>query len=154
MIENIGIPEFPMLIMVTGGRNYNDRNTVHAVFAPLNTDPKPTLIHGGAPGLDTIASSIAANMGWLIESFPADWNTYGRKKAGHIRNHHMIRRKPDLCIAFPGGPGTDACRRAAQKAGIPVCLVTYDPDSDTGISLVALSSPESNLLPLDGFPDE
>lgn len=88
-----------------------------------------TIIHGGATGVDSIASDFA-NTHFCQERyfcqeqcFPADWKQYGNS-AGPIRNAKMLREgEPDLVVAFPGGKGTANMVRLAKKAGVKVIEV-------------------------------
>lgn len=118
-----------------GGRNYKDRERVAEVLRQYGSDwdnlnfiPVPhtmTLIHGAAVGADKLAAEVAAELGWAIEPYPAQWDRFGRGSAGPIRNRRMIDQgKPDLVIAFPGGKGTADMVRRAEKAGIPVRRIT------------------------------
>lgn len=154
MIEDPDPTMRNLKIMVTGGRTYNDWTTVRHVLSEFDREPKPILIHGNAHGLDNIAATVGRKLGWTIESHPADWERHGRTKAGHIRNHQMINRKPDFCIVFPGGKGTDACRKAAQQKGITTMLLIPDDHAPRGFTLTTLSTPEDTLIPLMGFPDD
>lgn len=108
-----------MILLITGGRSYSDIDHVRAVISAL--DPKLTLIvQGGAPGADSLAAAVALECGIPVRTYPADWLTHGRS-AGPRRNQLMIdESKPDLIIAFPGGPGTADCLRRARAAGIPI----------------------------------
>ena len=62
-----------------------------------------------------------ARLGYGAARHPADWDKHG-KAAGMIRNREMVALGADICLAFPIGrsPGTRACIREAQRAGIPV----------------------------------
>ncbi len=107
-------------ILICGGRNYADkarmRNVIHALFNP-DTD---TIMHGGAPGADTLAGEIAAELGCAAKVYPADWAAHS-KAAGPIRNQLMLDEgKPDMVVAFPGGKGTEDMIRRAKKAGVRV----------------------------------
>lgn len=107
------------VIAVTGGRTYDDLATVRRVIAYYS----PSLvIHGGATGADSLAESVARELGIQTERHDADWLTHGRA-AGPIRNQQMIDRLPDMVIAFQGGRGTEDMKRRARKAGIPVVEV-------------------------------
>jgi hypothetical protein len=67
-----------------------------------------------------------------VERFPADWERLGRQ-AGYIRNRTMVRRRPDIVLAFQRPCTSDTCRfndlhgshgtqstiTLAQRAGIP-----------------------------------
>lgn len=84
-----------------------------------------TLVHGAARGADTLAANIGAQLGYIIEAHPANWSTYG-KRAGTIRNQHMVNLGADVVLGFPIGEsrGTRHCMRTAQLAHIPVINVT------------------------------
>lgn len=124
-----------MRILVTGGRDYDDQITVGRALQAACLDlidhlppwddgsRPPTVVHGGARGLDTTAATLAAEAGWNVEAHPADWDAHGRA-AGPIRNQKMADLGADLCIAFPGGRGTADMVRRAEKAGIPVRHIT------------------------------
>ncbi len=118
-------------VLVCGGRAYADRAKVFSTLQTLHDETGfVTLIHGDAPGADTLAAAWARHgfksrerftMGTI--SYPADWNTHGRA-AGPIRNQQMIDEcKPDLVVAFPGGRGTADMVRRARAADIPVQVV-------------------------------
>ena len=109
-----------MLVLVTGGRKYEDRlcvfdnlDVVHAV------QPITLLIEGGARGADRLAREWAIARGVRYETMNADWDRYGRA-AGVIRNGEMLDRRPRILVAFPGGNGTDNCCRQADEKRIPV----------------------------------
>lgn len=124
-----------MRIIVTGGRDYRDDETVALILWAL--DQNVTLVHGDARGADQLVAAEAERQGFNdVEAHPADWTgpcrdtcNHGPRRngccpaAGNYRNQHMADLGADLCIAFPGGPGTaDMCKRA-RAAGIPVLEV-------------------------------
>lgn len=110
-----------MRVIVCGGRDYDDEETVHAVLSALGAHV--TLVHGAAPGADRLANDVWDRLGMhQRQSFPADWGRFG-KAAGPIRNQEMADAGADLCIAFPGGRGTADMKDRARKAGIPVLEV-------------------------------
>ena len=110
-----------MRVIVCGGRTYDNeplvREELGALVAILGTNI--TIVHGAAPGADSLAARIADEMGLATEPHPADWNAYG-KPAGPIRNQEMADSGADLCLAFPGERGTADMVRRAGAAGIPV----------------------------------
>lgn len=114
------VVEGPFRIGVTGGRYFENRDLVIQVFMLLNLGSNTTLVHGGAPGADTLAASVAREfMGWEREEHLADWSQFGRA-AGPRRNQEMVDAEPGLglLVAFPGGKGTADMVRRAQQAGV------------------------------------
>lgn len=123
-------------VLVCGGRNYKDQRRVIRELDRLslgwpktppdkygNWLPDVLIIAGGASGVDLFAADWAAINGTDYQEFKADWKEYGRA-AGPIRNQRMLEEgKPDLVVAFPGGPGTADMVRRARGAGVRVEMV-------------------------------
>lgn len=109
-----------MKMLVCGGRDYFDAERVDLILDVLG----PTLvIQGGQRGADTMAANWAAKRGVPFKCFPADWRAYGNS-AGPRRNRQMLKEgKPDIVVAFPGGPGTADMVGAAMQHGVPVVLI-------------------------------
>ena len=107
-------------VLVCGGRDYNDRETVQRTLDRI----KPAeIIHGAARGADTLAGEYARDRGIPCRRFPADWRRHGRS-AGFICNRQMLDEgKPELVVAFPGGPGTRNMVKIALERGFPVKTV-------------------------------
>lgn len=117
-----------MRVLVTGSRYWVDRDAIYsAMIAQWDKAGRGpmTLVHGAAKGADTLAASVAHELGWDVEEYPADWDTYGRS-AGPIRNAEMVKLGADVCLAFPftNSRGTIDCMRRAKVAGIPVIVRT------------------------------
>lgn len=111
-----------MRILVCGGRTFDDDQKLSKVLNLYRTD-NMVIIQGEANGADTLAKFWAKRNNVLFESYPADWNKYG-KRAGYVRNVQMLNEgKPDLVIAFPGGIGTRMMIRLSKAAGISVVEV-------------------------------
>lgn len=110
----------PISILVCGGRDYSDKESV---FAALDHMAKSRVIelviHGGASGADSLAGEWADARGIFSIACMADWKARG-KKAGPIRNKMMLTLKPDGVVAFPGGSGTADMIRQAKAAGLNV----------------------------------
>lgn len=106
-------------ILVCGGRDYADRERVFSVLDKcLAFYGAVTIIHGAAPGADSLANGWAEQREVPIEPYPADWKQYG-KRAGFIRNSKMLNEgHPDLVIAFPGGAGTDMMVKLAIAGNV------------------------------------
>jgi YspA, cpYpsA-related SLOG family len=82
------------------------------------------IIHGAAPGADTLTGRWAELRRIPVEAFPPDWEKRSRA-AGPIRNARMLAEgKPDLEVAFPGGHGTANMVKQARAAGVEVSEVS------------------------------
>ena len=107
-------------VLVTGGRNYADKNVLYRELAKINPS---VIVHGAARGADSLAGEYAREKGVQERAYPADWNTYGNR-AGFLRNQQMLDTEtPDLVIAFPGGKGTAGMVKIARTAGVDVIEV-------------------------------
>lgn len=106
-----------MKVLVTGGRNWRGRAELTRILTQL----KPTLVlQGGCPtGADQFAREWCAQTNTPCDTFPADWNKYG-KAAGPMRNQLMVNTRPDAVVAMPGGRGTGDCVHRAQRAGLRI----------------------------------
>lgn len=92
-----------MRVLVCGGRDFFDKSTI---FNVLSIFPISFLIHGDAPGADTLAGLWAKENGIPFKAYPLDRDRDGTR-AGAIRNRKMLTEsEPEWIIAFPGGPGT------------------------------------------------
>lgn len=118
-----------MRVLVTGGRDYNNRARVFRELTQLHNERPITLvIHGActAPhttdlrGADLWAQEWAVFQQVPYVGHPAPWIKYGHR-AGPKRNGDMIVLwKPELVLAFPGSCGTaDRVHKAevAKAAG-------------------------------------
>ncbi len=107
-----------MIICITGGRDFADRTLVYRTLDAIHREtPITTLIEGGAPGADRLATFWAIDHRVPVRTFHAEWIKDGRK-AGPLRNARMIAERPDLVVAFPGGRGTADTCALARKAAI------------------------------------
>src|SRR5579859_301874 len=108
-------------ILVCGGREYADWKTMSDTLWSIHQDTRiGQIIHGGSRGADAMAGRWAVMAGVPALGIEASWKTYG-KAAGPMRNQKMLDEgKPDLVIAFPGGPGTADMIRRAEVSGVPV----------------------------------
>lgn len=115
-------------LMVTGSREWQDKWAVEWNMAQqwkaAGSPSECSLMHGDARGADRIAADIAESRGWVVTSFPADWDKFG-KKAGFVRNEEMLRYYPDHVVGFmlQGSIGTHHALMHAQMLGIPRTVI-------------------------------
>lgn len=127
-----------MRILVTGSRHWKDYAVIsrgltvaiETLIAKFPDDKTITLVHGAAPGADSLAAKFMVNAtkflaskGYrvVIEPHPADWDKY-RNAAGPIRNREMVEAGADICVAFvaPDSKGTVGCMKMCADAGIEI----------------------------------
>lgn len=110
-----------MFVLVTGGRDYNDIAAVFDAITLLDSQLSiDYIVHGSADGADTLADTVAKEVGINRIGMPANWVKFP-KAAGPIRNKAMITvLNIDLVLAFPGGNGTANMKKLAKAEGIPV----------------------------------
>lgn len=120
-------------ICVTGGRRFHNRDLIREILQVAHWFYASELrvIHGDAPGADTLAGSVCTELGIPVRAYPADWDTLG-KKAGVVRNAKMadlLRYWSALghtvqVVAFPGATGTMNMKLQARQRGIHVDEIT------------------------------
>ena len=84
-----------MRVLICGSRNWSDYEAILTRIEELPSDA--VIVHGGAPGADSIAGFAGVLRGHKVEEHRADWRTHG-KAAGPIRNQQMINTEPALVI--------------------------------------------------------
>jgi hypothetical protein len=109
-------------VIVCGSRRWHDRERISSRLFDLPVHS--VVVHGAAQGADRIAHQEAEKLGLLVEPWPADWGSLG-KRAGLVRNTLMAASGADLCIAFWDGryTGTAHMIDQAKAHGIPVEVV-------------------------------
>lgn len=83
------------------------------------------IVSGGASGADRLVERYAKEKNILFTCIFPDYIKYGRV-APLVRNKHIIEQV-NHCIAFWDGEskGTDYTIKLAEKAGMPVKVVSY-----------------------------
>lgn len=68
-------PEPNIYVLVTGGRKFDDRQSMTDVLGFLKEfyGDELRVIHGGAPGADLLAKHVCAELGIPCREYPADW---------------------------------------------------------------------------------
>ncbi|MCY1363840.1 YspA, cpYpsA-related SLOG family [compost metagenome] len=119
-----------MRVLVTGGREYNDRQWVWAVLDRVHARrPITLLIQGEATGADAHAKAWAIARGVpMPPSYP--YMAAAGRRGGRVRNHRMLREcQPELVLAFPGHTGTAHMIEIARDAGVKVVVAGSRPAS-------------------------
>lgn len=110
-------------VLFTGSRDWVDEGPVREVLGNLSRDL--VVVHGGAPGLDSVVDRLARQLGFVVRSYRAEWDRLGRR-AGPVRNQRMLdEESPVACFAFPlpGSVGTWDMAERCGDAGVPVLVV-------------------------------
>jgi hypothetical protein len=128
-----------MIILITGGRDYNDREIVFETLDEIAAHAEGTevkIVHGACGvdradpfrvellrGADRLAEAWAFEHQVQVMRIAAEWRRLG-PSAGPVRNSEMVRIVVALqdsfkgCAVFPGGAGTKDCSRKAHHAGL------------------------------------
>ncbi|MDI5965773.1 SLOG family protein [Streptantibioticus silvisoli] len=114
---------------MTGSRSWADMPTVREALRQVRLEVAGgpiVVVHGACPrGADALADLLAtrapAEFRMSVERHPADWDALG-KRAGFVRNQHMVDLGADVCLAFirSGSRGASHTARVAERAGILV----------------------------------
>lgn len=110
-------------VLICGSRQWTHRGAIEAVIDELRASQKLLIVHGAAPGADTIAGELATDKGIEVEAHPPDHERHG-DAARPIRNRAMLDTGPSLVIAFGSDPGTEDTVAEAERRGIPVRRVS------------------------------
>lgn len=114
-------------IVVTGGREIvPTKETLNAFWRWLNEmfGADFVVICGDCRGVDITVAKFVEGKGSHVIHMPALWGPKG-KGAGFLRNMRMceVARAIDrhaILVPWPGGPGTESCKRCAKVCGLEV----------------------------------
>ncbi len=110
-------------VLITGSRDWTDEEPIRILIESLPSDA--IVIHGNAPGADSIADRLALARGLHVKAYAAEWQRLG-KAAGPARNQRMVDEgQPTEAHAFvrPGSIGTWDCVRRCEFAKVPVKIM-------------------------------
>ena len=116
-------------LIVAGSRNFNNYELLKQKCDSLLSQKRLThsivIISGTARGADRLGERYAAERGYRIERFPADWDRNGIA-AGPIRNSQMAAHA-DALVAFWDGKsrGTRDMIERAEKHNLPIRVVRF-----------------------------
>jgi hypothetical protein len=123
-------------VLICGGRDFADKRLMMGVMEAVEArGPIACVIHGGARGADSIGGAWAKWKGLPVFECAANWDFYGNRAAGPIRNQWMLDHgKPDLVVAFPTSKsvGTHDMTRRAREAGVEVYEASCDTHAKRG----------------------
>lgn len=114
--------------MVTGSRNWHDKDRLWAVFDSFKANDYSLVVGDCPTGADSLALRYAKEHNWSCRVFVADWTRYGRT-AGPIRNQEMVSQHAPAVDVFVicnkgNSRGTADCTRrietAARKRGAQI----------------------------------
>ena len=105
-------------VIIAGSRDFKDYSFLKKIVDKLYINGGIEIVSGGAEGADSLGELYAAEKGYTLKRFPADWKAHG-KAAGPIRNRQMAEYADHL-IAFPIGSskGTYNMIKEAGKLGL------------------------------------
>jgi hypothetical protein len=117
-----------MKVVVAGSRSFKDYNLLCQMcdeMLNVHTETEIEIVSGTAKGADTLGERYAAERGFLLTRFPAQWEMYGRS-AGYKRNAEMAVYADSL-IAFWDGEskGTKHMIDLAKQHKLQLKVVFY-----------------------------
>ena len=108
------------LVAVTGGKEVADPAAVWSVLDRTRAKHgNMVLVHGGAPGIETVAAKWAEARSVDQVIVRPDWKAHGRA-APFRRNDDLLNLMPKGVIAFAGSGVTGNLVDKARQMGIPV----------------------------------
>lgn len=140
-----------MKILVTGSRYLEDERHGGRIRRLLSaTATRAILVHGAAPGADTLAAEGAARMGWSVRAYPAEWERW-KKAAGPIRNQAMLDH--EHTEAPEHDPGF-ACPYEHHAFDGPIELVLAFPTPDSRGTWDMIERAVAARIPVRTYPME
>jgi len=112
-------------VVVAGSRNFNDYNLLSSELDKfLAGKNNVTIVSGTARGADRMGEQYAAEHGYKIDQFPAEWSKY-HQGAGPIRNLEMVKTA-DAVVAFwdNQSTGTKNIIDCAKQENIPYKVIS------------------------------
>ena len=114
------------LVAVTGGKEVADHNAVWSTLDRTHAKHGDmVLLHGGGPGIETVAAKWAEARGVHQLIVRPDWKAHG-KAAPFRRNDELLNLLPKGVIAFPGSGITGNLVDKARQLGIPCTAPSHE----------------------------
>ena len=113
-------------VVIAGTRYFDDYDLLKEKCDYFFSNKWPTsIICGEAAGADTLGKKYAMSHRIHVQSFPANWDKYG-KKAGYIRNEQMADNADAVIVFWDGiSRGSKNMIDIAHERGIPCRVVRY-----------------------------
>ena len=115
-------------VIIAGSRSFDDYELLVRKMDMLlqNITDEIAVVCGEARGADTLGKRYALERGYRVLSYPADWDTYG-KRAGYMRNITMAENA-DALVAFWDGEsrGTKHMIDIARQYGLSTRIIRYE----------------------------
>ena len=109
-----------MRVIIAGSRDGVCRADIDAAMKASGFIPT-VVLSGTARGADVLGEAWAADNGIPVERYPADWDKYGRHRAGIIRNAQMAEKAEALVAVWDGSSsGTRNMIQIAQSCKLKV----------------------------------
>lgn len=119
--------ENPFRVIVSGGRDFSDYEYLRSSLDLLlqNITGQIVIVSGTAKGADKLGEQYAAEKGYAVLRFPADWDRFG-KAAGYMRNEQMAKNA-DALVAFWDGTskGTKNMIQLAKRYDLKIRVQKY-----------------------------
>lgn len=119
--------ENPFRVIVAGGRDFSDYEYLRSSLDLLlqNIAGPIIIVSGTAKGADKLGEQYAAEKGYAVLRFPADWDRFG-KAAGYMRNEQMAKNA-DALVAFWDGTskGTKNMIQLAKRYDLKIRAQKY-----------------------------
>jgi hypothetical protein len=117
------VDRVPLKVVIAGSRSFNDYDKLRmycdCILGGLPLSFSVEIVSGTAGGADMLGERYAAEKGYSINRFVADWSKYG-KQAGPIRNVAMAKYADRAIIFWDSkSPGT----RHMINAAINYCTM-------------------------------
>lgn len=124
-----------MKVIIAGGRDFKDVDLMYSELDQFFYDPNGNhggvamdveIVSGHARGADQMGEMYAAERGYQLKIFPANWDKYG-KAAGHIRNKEM-GEYADRAVVFWNGKsrGSQDMILLMKSYNKPVNVIRYE----------------------------
>lgn len=120
---------WPVRLLICGDRHWSDRSLIVDCLVAIGPSRIACVIHGDAPGADTLAGVAAKRLGIDVVAVPADWDTYPNG-AGPIRNQKMLTdEQPTAALAFHDrieeSRGTADMVRRLERARVTHSIISH-----------------------------